>query len=773
MNNTQTTEFSQPEATLDSPEISRVENRQTILEPHHLAELRKSGLTDETIRSAQLYSEGSLNDLKKKLRWEKSYPKKMGSALVFPFFSRTGEKQDYCRIKPTNPRLDKKTRKPVEYESPIGQPNLVYFPPGITTAIDDPSSQIIFVDDEKKALAGAQAGFATLGLIGVTGWIEKTNTKTDTLVPDLVEINWLGRSVFIAFNSDRALHPSLLWCEHRFANVLKSLGAKVRIVNFPELSDGTPCGLDGFLVAYGAEAFRKRMDDATEPTAPNDTDPLSRLEIVLAEGPECVYRDKQLLQSLAAENLNDPAAYAAHLEILKKGGISSRSFEKVMKPLINLERKSRPSKLQEEANERFFINDGCICRSILFQDGPTSIPICNFTLKIVDETTRDDGAEKKIVMGVEGQLASGAPLHRAEIPAIDFSSPDKWVIPSLGTDYIVWPGEHRNFVAAVQALSLDSKTKQRRTVYLHTGWLKIGADWVYLHSGGCIGARKIKSNVCVELDPPLDRYFLPNISNKLELIQSVQASLRILDVAPRNIMISLLAAVYRAPFGDCDFSIFLAGLTGTGKTELAALCQQHYGPGMDARHLPASWTSTANTNEALAFAAKDAILVVDDFNPTGSAGEIAKSHRDADRLLRAQGNATGRGRMRPDGTLRPTKYPRGLIISTGEDNPAGHSLDARILIEEVTRASLNWNLLSKCQEDAARGLYAKALAGFIEYIAVDIKERWTKKRKEIEKLRDDLRIHGSHARVPELVAELLYGWQAFLLYAESIGAISN
>ena len=44
------------------------------------------------------------------------------------------------------------------------------------------------------------------------------------------------------------------------------------------------------------------------------------------------------------------------------------------------------------------------------------------------------------------------------------------------------------------------------------------------------------------------------------------------------------------------------------KTELAALAQQHFGPGMDARHLPASWSSTGNAIEGLAFAAKDALL---------------------------------------------------------------------------------------------------------------------------------------------------------------------
>ena len=41
--------------------------------------------------------------------------------------------------------------------------------------------------------------------------------------------------------------------------------------------------------------------------------------------------------------------------------------------------------------------------------------------------------------------------------------------------------------------------------------------------------------------------------------------------------------------------------------------------GLDARHLPASWAATPNALEGLAFLAKDAVLVVDDFNPTGAA----------------------------------------------------------------------------------------------------------------------------------------------------------
>ena len=56
---------------------------------------------------------------------------------------------------------------------------------------------------------------------------------------------------------------------------------------------------------------------------------------------------------------------------------------------------------------------------------------------------------------------------------------------------------------------------------------------------------------------------------------------------------------------------------------------------MDARHLPASWLSTGNALEGIAFQAK---------------ADIACQHKEADRLLRAQGNRSGRQRMRTDST---------------------------------------------------------------------------------------------------------------------------
>jgi hypothetical protein len=106
----------------------------------------------------------------------------------------------------------------------------------------------------------------------------------------------------------------------------------------------------------------------------------------------------------------------------------------------------------------------------------------------------------------------------------------------------------------------------------------------------------------------------------------------------------LFAAVYRAPLGEMvpvDLSVFLAGPTGTQKTELTAMAQAHYGAAFNGRRLPANWSSTENALEKQSFAAKDAIFTVDDFAPAGTSNDVARLHRVADRLLRAQGNRSG------------------------------------------------------------------------------------------------------------------------------------
>lgn len=401
-------------------------------------------------------------------------------------------------------------------------------------------------------------------------------------------------------------------------------------------------------------------------------------------------------------------------------------------------------------------------------NGTVPVALTNFSARIVAQVAEDDGAEQRRLFEIEGALGGRTP--RFQLAASAFTAMN-WPTEHLGANAVSYAGMGVRDHARV-AIQLLSGEVPERTVYTHLGWREIGGEWVYLHGTGAIGpVGPVDEGVETRLEGALARYVLPDPPTGIAVQAAVRASLRLLEVAPDRVSVPLLAATYRVVLGATDLSAHLVGPTGVLKTELAALVQQHFGAAMDSRNLPGSWSSTGNLLEAVAFAAKDAVFVVDDFAPAGSAGDVLRLHRDADRLLRAQGNSSGRQRMRADTTLRPPKPPRGLVLSTGEDVPRGQSLRARVLVLEVGPGDVDEELLSLCQADAAAGLYAAAMAGFIGSIARRYGAIRAGLRAEVVLLRRQALGSRAHRRTPEIVANLAIGINQFLTFAEAVRAI--
>jgi hypothetical protein len=56
----------------------------------------------------------------------------------------------------------------------------------------------------------------------------------------------------------------------------------------------------------------------------------------------------------------------------------------------------------------------------------------------------------------------------------------------------------------------------------------------------------------------------------------------------------------------------------------------------------------------------------------------------------------------------------GLILSTGEDIPAGQNLRARMIVLELAPGDIDSAVLSLAQRNAADGVLARAMAGYGE-----------------------------------------------------------
>jgi hypothetical protein len=419
------------------------------------------------------------------------------------------------------------------------------------------------------------------------------------------------------------------------------------------------------------------------------------------------------------------------------------------------------------ANKPYRATPGGLVWDKQIQNVPTPVPLTNFSARIVADVAEDDGAEVKRHFEIEARCAERR--ARFNVLAAKFASMN-WPTEHLGALAIVYPGfslkDHAR--AAIQLLSEDI---DERKIYTHTGWREVNGAWVYLHADGAIGPEGIVEGVEVRLDGELSRYRLPEPPEGETLKVAVRASLGTWEVGPDGLVIPQHAATYRAAMEHTDFSVHVVGPTGQGKSEVASLFGRHFGAGLDARHL-ISWESTENALEAQAFTLKDSLVIVDDFAPTGTSYDVQRWHKKADRFLRAKGNASGRARMGADLSMRATKPPRALILSTGEDTPRGQSLRARILVLEHGEDEIDWEKITRCQRDAEAGLYAQAMAGYLKYLAARYEEILRQLPEERRQLREEITRSDQHKRTPGIAADLCIGLQYFLQYAEDVGAVT-
>lgn len=403
---------------------------------------------------------------------------------------------------------------------------------------------------------------------------------------------------------------------------------------------------------------------------------------------------------------------------------------------------------------------------LIGEDGRQS-QLANFIPKIVREIVLDHGdgdSDRQFVIAAQ-EFSAEVTVRAADFAAM------AWVLPAFGRRAIVMPGRRtaEHLRVAIQKYSADAT---RETVFAHSGWRQVEGRWAFLHAEGAVDAMGAVETIRTDLPLALRPLVLRVPSTNEERALALTTALGTLDVAPARVSAWVAGAALRAALGDARTSVHLEGRTGVRKTALAALGQAFFGSGFDSEHLPLNWASTANSAELVAHAAKDALVVVDDFAPSaGRAFDAAR--QSAERLFRGAANHAGRARATPDARVRPGRPPRGLFVSTGEDVPFGASLRARILIVEVEPTDVDLAVLTRLQEAASRGILAQATGdlvralaprfGFLGDVLTDLRER-------LEPL---FAAPGVHPRTPRATAEIAAAWGFFLSHAQRAGAITN
>jgi Domain of unknown function (DUF3854) len=195
--------------------------------PDHLADLHASGLNDETIRAAGVYSIAPAL-ISQFFSPRGGVPPGIQSALCLPYQGGT-----FARIK-LFPALGK-----MKYAQPPKTSARLYIP----LTIND--GAVYLCEGEKKTLAAHQAGLNALGSGGVWNWLSNGQP-----IDDFNLIEWAGREVTIIPDSDVWQRGNLQRAIYALGRELRGQGASVYVAQIPQ--PGTvKIGVDDFLVAGG------------------------------------------------------------------------------------------------------------------------------------------------------------------------------------------------------------------------------------------------------------------------------------------------------------------------------------------------------------------------------------------------------------------------------------------------------------------------------------------------------------------------------------------
>jgi Domain of unknown function (DUF3854)/Domain of unknown function (DUF927) len=733
-----------------------------------------------------------------------------GTGIEIPYLVEASDKVERCRI-----RLDKtsitveeeagnegvrshgvKTIELPRYVAQAGVPVTIYRPPVVrlerggelvpwSRVRSDTSVALHITEAPLKALALSDHGLPAIGLGGVLAGPHATaSTLADygdvdprsvgsTLrpSPDLMTIDWRGRTAYVVFDANLAFRPLVALGAARLAYLLEGLGADVRITRVPLwtphdtanmtaeemlLSDKgeQDQGPDDFIQRNGIEAFRTLIE-ASEPAG------VVQLIQHRTQGMAPKSPERRQVLGAVLEDLYCRAYCDVRGDTFIAAHVAAAMAPEFRVTAIRASVKEFKEKISEAARKQ----DGEDKPDFRVVAGKLMLgerDIADFSARIEEEVISDDGAEQSRVYRVAGELATGGGLPTVDVDAKDFPQMH-WVGERWGARATMRT-KHWSYVAeGIQRLSTPVTT----TRYTHFGWRTLNGNRAYLLPGGAV-TKDGPVDVTVDAPERLGRYRLGQMPTDDE---PLLWSLRILDVAPRHITVPALLSVYMAPMVDMlgpTFILWLHGPSGSAKSTFASLLQLHYGD-FSYKTLPETWTSTVNALEASLWAAKDVLLTVDNLVPAQTARDQSDQVGKAVRLIQSYGDGASRGRLNADAETRASRPPRCMPLATAEILPPENvSTLGRILT--LPFGGVRYDFALHDEIKAKPELLQSALAGWIQYLSffevAVFKRVFEAKRAVVAKLYEQ-QLKGGHPRLAEHLAlclttkEFLFGYLKF------------
>lgn len=222
----------------DHHKADKLSKAAALSEKHRRALLKESGIAPEVAAERGYWTARKRAELTDRPKYQRRIP-----ALVIPTYSPDGE-TIRSRLRPDNPRRNRKNGKEIKYEQPGGEGITLDVHPRNQDRVKDAGEDLWITEGEKKADALTSHGLCAVALFGVDCWGKKGEA-----LPCWDHIALEGRAVNVVFDSDVMEKPEVQSALSRLTEALEDRGASVQVVYLPDAEDGSKQGVDDYLVA--------------------------------------------------------------------------------------------------------------------------------------------------------------------------------------------------------------------------------------------------------------------------------------------------------------------------------------------------------------------------------------------------------------------------------------------------------------------------------------------------------------------------------------------
>ncbi|MBB6019055.1 energy-coupling factor transporter ATP-binding protein EcfA2 [Paenibacillus sp. JGP012] len=382
----------------------------------------------------------------------------------------------------------------------------------------------------------------------------------------------------------------------------------------------------------------------------------------------------------------------------------------------------------------------------------------------------DNGAPRPYKFEMTGFINQGGikeKLTSFEVLYNEFSN-DKWISKNIPFGIFNLP--RKTAYMHLQRFILTTLDSSKGLIeYDNPGWHYYDSQWFYLHSAGVFGPLNnvytTDKNSLIEIDENLSRK--EAFVTTLKMLSFVEGKLT--HALLGFLLTSLITTPLMKSKVSPNFSLWIYGQSGTGKTSIAKLFTQIF------YHAKIVHVYDMKKDIQSNIGAKDSVAIYDDYGTAKTTQSSYRMDEKVEEIIRAIGDR--------EVSTNFSFIPEGMAMFTGERFLANQSKNesssarlVRVKMDNVFNSKLSESYDSSRAIDfkyySSRTFLPTSIAGYLEWLSTEMNNNFIQKYSDdLESIKSKLSMRA-HQRHIDSIAHLINSFNFYLSYGFQKGFIT-